>query len=274
MAGILNRDLLQKRVDKAREAAFDELSFAVVKIAKQRAPVRRVESGGPRARYKTAPTSLKAAAFDAAKQYKYRANRQRTALEARSRALTSLYEARVRVRRRGEGNRAIVLGQFTRTKARSVRVAATRGAPRMSIASKRGFKPASGVGGYAGIFGGYEGANKTFMNSLTSRGRYELRRQKNSAVVALDKLGKITTVPANVHQIQLGGRLKASIDVLNQTDTSVVVGTTVPYALYVEFPTSHNAAQPFLLPALKTVKRSVRSVVKKHLLAQGLVVKG
>jgi hypothetical protein len=44
----------------------------------------------------------------------------------------------------------------------------------------------------------------------------------------------------------------------------------VEYARYVEFPTSHNAAQPFLLPALKDGQRIALKVFNRTFKERGL----
>lgn len=51
------------------------------------------------------------------------------------------------------------------------------------------------------------------------------------------------------------GRLRQSIGVQQVNPDHYRVGTNVEYAPYVEFGTRHQAAQPFLRPALEKVKR-------------------
>lgn len=45
------------------------------------------------------------------------------------------------------------------------------------------------------------------------------------------------------------------------TSTTWVVGTSVEYSVYVEVGTSKMAAQPYLRPAVETVRRKVQSIL-------------
>ena len=70
-------------------------------------------------------------------------------------------------------------------------------------------------------------------------------------------------------RVQVGGRLKASIgnEGMVQTDAGVSarVSARVRYAKYVEFPTTHNASQPFLLPALHDNRGRLRQALAREL---------
>lgn len=82
---------------------------------------------------------------------------------------------------------------------------------------------------------------------LTSRGLGEVR---SGSAVHTSATG----------QVQIGGALKASIGAMPAHQTAdgmeATVVAAIGYAKFVEFPTTHNRAQPFLLPALKDEQRT------------------
>jgi hypothetical protein len=90
---------------------------------------------------------------------------------------------------------------------------------------------------------------------LTSRGKYEVSSGR-----------ALHTVGGNVH---VGGRLKASIGnegaVPANNGVTAKVSARVRYAKYVEFPTTHNASQPFLLPALHDARGRLRNTLAAEL---------
>lgn len=53
------------------------------------------------------------------------------------------------------------------------------------------------------------------------------------------------------------GRLQRSIRVLNSTDDSVLVSTSVPYAHYIEYGTVNMSAQPYFRPAVAMTSKLV-----------------
>jgi len=74
-------------------------------------------------------------------------------------------------------------------------------------------------------------------------------------------------------QVRFGGRLKNSIELGTSTTGkgySIKVSAPVPYAKYVEFPTRHNAAQPFLLPAMKHGKKFLEAAMEGQARDRGL----
>jgi HK97 gp10 family phage protein len=99
---------------------------------------------------------------------------------------------------------------------------------------------------------------------LTSRGRYEVRSGR-----AIHK----EVLPSGNTKFHIGGALKASIgsEGAIQTGEGVEVRVTaaIRYAKFVEFPTTHNAAQPFLLPALhdnrERLRKEVANEIKRRL---------
>ena len=95
---------------------------------------------------------------------------------------------------------------------------------------------------------------------LTSRGRYEVSSGR--------ALHQVVSKGGNV-SVQIGGRLKASIgnEGVVQSNNGVIakVAARVRYAKFVEFPTTHNASQPFLLPALHGARGRLRSTLTREL---------
>lgn len=95
---------------------------------------------------------------------------------------------------------------------------------------------------------------------LTSRGKYEVSSGR--------ALHQVVSKGGNV-SVQVGGRLKASIgnEGAVQVDNGVVakVAARVRYAKFVEFPTTHNASQPFLLPALQDARGRFRQTLAREL---------
>ncbi len=67
--------------------------------------------------------------------------------------------------------------------------------------------------------------------------------------------------------------MKASIGsegvVVTDTGATIQVAARIRYAKYVEFPTTHNASQPFLLPALHDsrprLRRELANSLRKRL---------
>ena len=124
-----------------------------------------------------------------------------------------------------------------------------------------------------GTFRGYDGNRRTWSRSgsgvepgealrakLTTRGLYEIRTGR----------GVYTSATG---EVQAGGALKASIDTEPAREAGngveAVVAAKIRYAKFVEFPTIHNRAQPFLLPALKdeqrTFTKDVASSIRRSL---------
>jgi HK97 gp10 family phage protein len=64
---------------------------------------------------------------------------------------------------------------------------------------------------------------------------------------------------------RVGGRLRDSIDYkVDESQGSVVVGTNVEYAPYVEKGTSKMDAQPYLTPAVEENKSNIKSIAQSH----------
>jgi hypothetical protein len=95
---------------------------------------------------------------------------------------------------------------------------------------------------------------------LTSRGRYEVSsgRAIHHEVLA-----------SGAVRSHIGGALKASIGnegvVQTNNGATAKVSARIRYAKYVEFPTTHNASQPFLLPALHDSRSRLRSALVREI---------
>ena len=73
-------------------------------------------------------------------------------------------------------------------------------------------------------------------------------------------------VPVSVRAFEVGGYLKKNI-VVGEVEaesgrTKVSVLSKAPYSRYVEFPTRRTRAQPFMMPAIKGAKRSLKRAMK------------
>lgn len=65
---------------------------------------------------------------------------------------------------------------------------------------------------------------------------------------------------------RVGGNLRSSINhKVNKNDKSVVIGTNVEYAPFVEKGTSKMAAQPYLTPAIENNTAQIKQIVETHL---------
>lgn len=103
-------------------------------------------------------------------------------------------------------------------------------------------------------------------SDLSARGRYELKRRKNSAIVKLPgEQGKT-----------LGGALRKSLMLVDARPGGKLIKATisagneeVTYAKYVEFGTRRSRAQPFLRPALAQAREELMETVMANLRSLG-----
>lgn len=234
--GVLNIARIVELVTAAEEDAVDEVADYVARDAKARAPARKVfrEGAGFRRKFRPLTTPERNLAIKRAMAYQGYSDFERR----RSVAHLRNY-ARVELRRPGSNN--------SLTRSRQLRLLGTeRGGgftPRVDARRLgRGFTSAS------------------LHPLLTSRGRYEVRSGRAIHREVAD---------SGATKVQIGGRLKASIGnegVMNQGEGVVAhVSARVRYAKFVEFPTTHNAAQPFLLPALHGARGRLRSALAREL---------
>lgn len=234
--GVLNIAAIVARVQRAEEVALEEVAGYIVADARARAPVRKVfrEAKGFRRKFRPLTGPEKSLAIRRAESYKGYNDYQRR----RSVAYLRNY-ARAELPRRGSNN--------SLARSRTLRNLGTiRGGsfqPRVDAVSRRG---------------GFSSASLNPL--LTSRGRYEVR---SGRAIHLQTLAS-----GNI-RVQIGGKLKASIESegVIQTGQGAVVKVTagVRYAKFVEFPTTHNAAQPFLLPALHGARSRLRRTLAAEL---------
>lgn len=219
-------------VEQAEMAALEQVAAGVVADARARAPVRKVfkESKGFRRKFRSLTPQERSIAIRRAQAYTGYNDFQRR----RSIAFLRSY-ARAELPRRGSANslaRSRVLrnlgtirnGTFT---------------PRVDAIRNRG---------------GYVSASLNPL--LTSRGKYEVRSGR--AI-------HLQTLASGHVRVQIGGKLKASIEsegvIQSERGSTVKVTAGVRYAKFVEFPTTHNAAQPFLLPALHGARGKLKSAL-------------
>lgn len=149
-------------------------------------------------------------------------------------------------------------------------------APRTRLRSRRGMGKAktmtldtangmSGLRRYLGRRAG--GLSPEAMSMLHRRGRYEV----------VNRLGP-GNKPRAWYRGHIGGRLQGEITAVDaKQDGSrfrALVISPTPYAKYQEFGTAHNAAQPYLRPALhesaSEVKAVIRSAIKGALRGERL----
>ena len=80
---------------------------------------------------------------------------------------------------------------------------------------------------------------------------------------AAEKYAKAVSKEARIIAPVDTGRLKKSIRAKKILPTRWEVRVTAPYAVYVEYGTRHMAAQPYLRPALRIARKSLRRNMKK-----------
>jgi HK97 gp10 family phage protein len=233
------------RIRQGEEAALEEIGDRLAADAKRRAPVRKVfkERKGYRRRFRRlTPTEQRIATARANAYYtKVQPNefkRRRavahirnyaTVASARKGSLNALNRSN-RLRTLGYERQ----GRFT---------AAQSGVVRLTGRKTGGFEP-----------------GEALSQRLTSRGRYEIRSGR--------AIHREVTAAGNT-RVRVGGALKASIEsegvVETPTGLKVVVTAAIRYAKFVEFPTIHNAAQPFMRPALHAMRDAVPRIVGGHI---------
>ena len=224
------------RVQAALEDALDEAAERVAADARQRAPIRKVfkEKASFRFRTRELTSTERHIAIRLAQDY-YKgigAPGDATAERKRRRAVSHIrYTARVQLPSRKSMNTMAHSAADRRLGVvKAGRFTSDTGARRIWSRSGTGYEPGEAA-----------------KARLTSRGLYEVRSGR-----------AVHTGPGG--RVQIGGALKASIGVGTVHETARGVETEVKaairYAKYVEFPTVHNRAQPFLLPALKDEQRT------------------
>jgi len=93
-----------------------------------------------------------------------------------------------------------------------------------------------------------------------------LKAITNAEKLALAEIGFLVEAEAKLRTPVLSGTLKRSItSVVDNSDKSVVIGTNVEYASYVEKGTSRQKAKPYLTPAAEDSKDLIQNIIEKHL---------
>lgn len=234
--GAINIAAVVNAVRQAEIVALSRVAEGVERDAKARAPVRKVfkEPAGHRRAFRDLTDAEKALATKRAIAHPYSTDFQRRQAVGHIR-----YYARAEVPRRGSAN--------SLKASRQLRI--------LGFISGGKFKSRGGASPTrpnSPTQGGYH--TPSLDQRLTARGRYEVR---SGRAVTYQVTGSGSV------RVQVGGRLKASIlagePVSGETGTTVRVTAGVRYAKFVEFPTTHNAAQPFLLPALQDHREHLRS---------------
>lgn len=128
--------------------------------------------------------------------------------------------------------------------------------------------------------GRYRLKNREDESFLSGRGRAELRRGETTGGAIftstrtqefkINQRGKIRKYTRIVHTQTLGGRLRGEIkiDVISSAaETGIArvdIVSPTPYAIYVEFPTSRTAEQPYMRPTLAYLRdKLVRKVAAR-----------
>lgn len=91
-----------------------------------------------------------------------------------------------------------------------------------------------------------------------------LREVEAAEERALEKVGLFVEGRAKLLTPVDTGRLRDSID-HKVKDKSVIVGTNVEYASHVEYGTSKQEAQPFLVPAVENNKSEIKRLIVEEL---------
>lgn len=273
---------LKQRIRAIEVAILNDFGVDVVRAARAKAPVRKLYKQ-KRRKYKSASSVgdfyVKAAVAHAERVGIVKSASQKRYYATQLQRTTNLGRGDpvVKVRRPGNRNQALKIGRIRTIK---MKVKTDRGA--RDFASVDRFFSAHRVGAREHSRGevrdfynkdpktgfmkpikpqkGYT-TNERVDAQLSSRGRYEVRSGR-------------AAIEGETGKIQIGGRLKKSITASGaQESTKGVtnnIGTDVEYAIYVEFPTSHNAAQPFLLPALHEQKRHLKPRLEEAFRQAGL----
>lgn len=237
---IFNKSAIMARVREAEAAALEIVAAQVVAEARRRAPVRKAFKEGKGHRRKFRSLTQAEVALATKRAVSYYTKVQPNQFKMR-RAVSHIRNyARAERPVRGSAN--------SLARSRQLRI--------LGYERGSGFESSTGASRIRG--GGFEPGAITSL--LTSRGRNEAR---SGASIHREVLAS-----GNV-RVQIGGRLKASIESESVTQTGqgaeVRVTAGVRYAKFVEFPTIHNAAQPFLLPALHGNRRRLTETMRAEI---------
>jgi HK97 gp10 family phage protein len=227
----INTAAILAAVRRAELEALEEAGAFVAANAKQRAPVRKVYKERKGFRRAFRPLTGEERTQVIARQQAFYGHTVPTRMEAE-------------IRRPGSANALV--------RSRSIR--------RLGTLQGGKFSPLQAVTASRTRGGGFRiGLSPQYGGMLTSRGRYEVSSGR--------AINEVATATGS--RLEVGGKLKASIEsegaITQGHGVTVKVSARIRYAKYVEFPTRHNAAQPFLLPALKDVKAKLPSMLQSSL---------
>lgn len=104
--------------------------------------------------------------------------------------------------------------------------------------------------------------NSEAESDLSARGKYELKRQKNSAITGK---GDERTLGGALRKTVQDGLMLATPQGKRIKATIQAGSEEVDYAKYVEFGTRRSRAQPFLRPALAKAREELMATVVDHL---------
>jgi HK97 gp10 family phage protein len=217
------------KVRAAEREALEEIGDRVAADARRRAPIRKVFKERKGYRRKTRLLTPREQDIATRRAVHYYRHVQPDEFKLRRATAHIRNYAIVAGQRKGSAN-SLAASRHLRQLGieRNGRFTSTSGAFRLPIRKGGGFEPGPKLN-----------------DLLTARGRYEIRSGR-----AIHRASS----PSGT-RVQVGGALKASIESEGVRETSsgqeVVVTAAIRYAKFVEFPTIHNAAQPFLRPALQ-----------------------
>jgi len=256
------------RLIAAKKQALNEMGELVVERARAKAPVRKPYKENKRQRTRQAGPELIAAAVKRIKENKkLDANKKAAALYLLEKHPES---ARVAIRRKNSINRRskpLLIGRYKTATLKKIkpgtgqestsvtsfhgsRGSTEHAADRYAIRDDKGRITAFTKAQYGYALGSNDDSR------LTARARHEIK----SGYGLTNEEGQPTKRREKSAKVFYGGRLKNSILAGGPESTGtrmyIEIGTDVHYAIFVEFPTRHNAAQPFLLPGLKDSKRA------------------
>jgi HK97 gp10 family phage protein len=240
----LNIAEIKARISQGAADGLEEIGDRLATDARRRAPIRKVfkESPGYRRKFRRLTPVEQRIATSRAEHY-YRQVKPNEFKRRRAVAHIKNY-ASVQIPRRGSLN-ALAASNKLRTLGieRNGRFSSISGATRLIGRKTGGFEPGAGLS-----------------KLLTSRGKYEIRSGK-AVHREVTRSGAI--------RVRVGGALKASIESEGVSETSsgqqVTVTAGIRYAKFVEFPTIHNAAQPFMRPALHALRGEIPKIIAGHI---------
>lgn len=238
MAKHIQSAAILNAIRQAEIEAVEQVAEVIAADARHRAPIRKVFREKTRRRFRPL-TPLERNIATRRSEHYYTKIAPNDFKRRRSLAHLRNY-AQVQLLKRGSAN--------SLQHSRSLRL----------LGSINGGRFTSSSGAFPNRRGGFEPGEK-LSPLLTARGKYEVRSGR-AVHISATKQGQ---------RVQIGGALKASIasEGAQETETGVkaVISARIRYAKYVEFPTVHNAAQPFLRPALHGNRTRLRQALANEI---------